>query len=172
MVRDWLSLCTADATKIIANNAWISGAVALLIMIFELVYGAHELTKYGMTLLLLLIFIDWVSGFSAAKKDLIDTSSYGIEGLMRTSVLLTLPAIAHFVDLFFMTQGLASYFMIAALARHLTKSASANIIRVGWTKWIPAKALNSLVKWAANEIASKDARAQKRFDSIYKEDDE
>lgn len=156
-----------DVFKILTDNPAINSAVALLLTLFGLLYGPNDITRAGMTLVVLLIILDWITGLSAAKKDCIDTSSYGIDGLLRTIVLLLLPAIAHFMDLFFYTQGLVSYFMIAALARHLLKSVIANTYRAGWTQWVPTSALNKLLIWVSDEIAHKEARAKQRYDEIY-----
>lgn len=157
-----------DFVKIVNESPWLSTTIAVCVTGVGTLYGTAEVTRAGMTLLLLLVIIDWISGFSAASKDKIDTSSYGIEGIYRTVVLMLLPAVGHLLDDFFYTQGIIQYFMIAALARHLLKSCIANIYRVGWTQWIPADVLDKLSDWVQDEIAHKTARAQERFDKIYK----
>lgn len=172
-MKQFILSSVVDVSKIITDNPYLSGIAALLLAIFGAMYGDGEVTRAGMFLLVILIAIDWVSGFNAAKKDQIDTSSYGIEGLYRTMVLLLLPAVAHFIDIFFYTYGVVSYFMIAALARHLTKSFIANVHRVGWTQWVPTPTLEALLSWVEDEIAHKDARARRRFEQIHgKEGDE
>lgn len=163
-----LTTLFGDFTKILAESPVLSAAAALLLTTFSMLYGGHEVTRAGMMLLFLLIVIDWITGFSAAKKDQIDTSSYGIEGLYRSMVLLLLPAMAHFIDVFFYTYGVVSYFMIAALARHLLKSSVANVYRVGWTQWIPTPTLETIINWVADEIAHKETRAKERYDHIHK----
>lgn len=172
-MKYWIVLTTqVGLPRIVTDNPIASSIIAICMVLFSSLYGPSEMTRAGMALLILLIVIDWVAGFSAAKKDQIDTSSYGIEGLFRTMILLLLPAVAHFIDIFFYTQGFASYFMIAALARHLLKSVVANIYRVGWTKWIPVAALDRLSNWASDEIKYKDARAKQRYEDIYGKDGE
>lgn len=126
--------------------------------VFSFLYGAEQVAIYMISLFILLLVMDWISGSSAAKRDGIQASSYGINGLFRTAVILFIPAVGHLVDMIFNLPNLAFSFLLLATSVNILKSLTANVVRAGWDVWIPVKAL----EWVADEIEHKTARAQKR----------
>lgn len=165
-MKAWTLAMAADVGKVISANPFVAAIVGTFLYIFGLLYGRGPVIQAGMTVLCFLVVIDWITGTSAAKKDNIDTSSYGIEGMRRTVVLMMVPAAAHFLDLFLLTQGFATFFTIAALARNILRSIVANLHRTGWSRWIPTELLETLVDWVSSEIEHKEARAQRRRDEL------
>lgn len=170
-MKPWILATVHDLGKLVADNPIVSSIVAALLYIFGLLYGTGEIIRAGMAVLVVLISIDWIVGTSAAKKDGIDTSHYGIEGVRRTMVLFLLPVAAHFFDLFLYTQGFLSFFTIAALARSIMKSIIANLHRTGWSQWIPVSLLEYLVEWVSSELAAKEQRARERRAAIHQNDE-
>lgn len=162
----WLLANAVDIGKKMVENPIVSTLYTIGLAILGILYGEGEIVKAGITVILLQIVIDWIVGTSAAKKDNIDTSQYGIEGIKRSIVILMIPAIAHFLDTFLYTHGLAVYFAMAALMRSITKSIIANLYRTGWTAWIPISLLDALVNWVQDEIVQKETRANNRREEI------
>lgn len=158
---------SADAIKVITGNPIIATVSALCLAFFEFMYGVGSWVRDGMLLVALLLVADWMSGVSAAKKDGIDTSHYGLVGLTRTALLLILPAIAHILDRLLDTGSLFTYFMIAAMSRNIIKSVIANIHRAGWDRWVPVNVLDMALNWVGAELAHKEQRATERKQHLY-----
>ncbi len=166
-MKPFILATISDFGKMVTDNPVVSSIVAGLLWFFGVLYGNGEIVKAGMAVLGILVIIDWISGTSAAKKDGTDTSQYGIEGIKRTVVLLMIPALTKFLDIFLYTQGFLTYFAIAALARSVTKSVIANMHRTGWSQWIPISLLEYLIDWVSSELAAKEQRAKERQEAIY-----
>lgn len=165
-MNSWVLATTVDVGKKMLENPVVSGISASILFFVSSLYGEGEIVRAGMTLIFFQLAIDWITGTSAAKRDNIDTSQYGIEGIKRSLVVLLIPACAHLIDTFMYLGGLAVYFAIAALARSITKSIIANLYRTGWTTWIPVDLLDLLVNWVEDEIIQKNTRSARRREEI------
>lgn len=165
-MNQWVLATTIDIGKKMMENPIVSGVVASFLFFVSGIYGEGEIVRAGMTVIVILIIMDWITGTSAAKKSGTDTSQYGIEGMKRSIVVLLIPALAHFLDGFLYTQGLAVYFTIAALARSITRSIIANLYRANWTQWIPVDLMDTLINWVEDEILQKEARSKKRQEEM------
>lgn len=139
-----------------------AAAGGFLIPIFEFMYGSGPTVITGMSALLFLITLDWLSGWSASRKDDSYASHYGINGVIRTFFMLLLPAGGHQLDVYL---GLPSFIfglLTFGLIFHTLKSMIANSIRAGWGDWLPIGVLERIVDWVQSEIDSKLDRALKR----------
>ncbi|MFY0147709.1 phage holin family protein [Bacillus cytotoxicus] len=105
-----------------------------------------------------IIVLDWITGSKASKIDGTYSSQYGIEGITRTVVLLSLPALAHLFDIALKLPDFFFFMVIGGLSYHIFNSFAANCARIGWEKWIPAWLLESV----ASEIEAKIRRADSR----------
>jgi phage-related holin len=144
-----LSLKTGFASALIGGGA----------AVFEYFYGGENSFVF-MLLLVLVIAFDWSGGIAASKKDGSYSSAYGIQGVMRTVVILALPAFGHLFDVAFKTPLNMVFFMIwGGILYHTLQSMTANFIRAGWDKWVPTWAF----EWVANEIEAKINRSQFRL---------
>jgi len=144
------------ATSQNAAAAAISGVFAYWVEVF---YGAGSFKKVGIAILLMLIFMDWVSGIAAAKKDKTYNSQYGINiGTLRTLFVLCLPALGNMLDSWMETQGVIFLAITGGLIYHYWQSATANAYRAGWEKWIPKK----VIKFVESEIEAKNERANNK----------
>lgn len=106
----------------------------------------------------LVIIMDWIAGIAASRKDGTYTSEYGIEGILRTIVILMLPAAANLLDGILQTPGLLFYVVIFGLIYHIFQSLTANLVRAKWDRWIPSK----MVEHVTSEIRAKTIRAESR----------
>lgn len=104
------------------------------------------------------IGLDWVGAIAAATKDKSYSSQYGIIGVLRTAVILALPAFGKLLDSALNTQGFFFYMLAVGLLYHTIVSMTANFTRAGWDKWIPLWALNIIT----SELEAKVKRAQNR----------
>lgn len=114
------------------------------------------------TLLFLIIIADWITGTVASHKDGTYASEYGIEGILRTLVILMIPSIAHFLDNILNTPGFLFYGVIFGLMYHILQSMTANVVRAKWDRWIPRYVLNLV----SSEVKAKENRAKKRKEII------
>ncbi|MFC4768749.1 phage holin family protein [Effusibacillus consociatus] len=136
--------------------ALIGGGLGGLI---EVLYGPNHLLM--ILILAGAIGFDWLSGTRAAKKDGTYSSEYGIDGVIRTIVMLFLPAFANLLDKAFQTPGVIFYGITLALIYHTWQSFAANSIRAGWGKWIP----EFIFKSVESELQAKMNRAMQRHQS-------
>lgn len=141
--------------------AW-SGMGAVLLPVFEFMYGAGETVVAALIALAFFILMDWLSGSRAAKKDNSYASKYGIDGIFRTFFMLLLPAGGHFLDDLFKLPGVFFGLLIAGLLYHIIQSMTANAVRAGWADWLPIKALELITKWVGSELEKKIQRAVDR----------
>jgi toxin secretion/phage lysis holin len=123
----------------------------------DLFYGNGRLLP--ILLLIIVIFIDWITGVAAAHKDRTYSSDYGLrKGLPRTLFLLALPIVANLMDTMISSPGLFFYAITLGMIYHTWQSLTANALRAGWGKWIPTSVF-SLIE---SELKAKTERAQKR----------
>jgi len=143
----------------------ISGFIgAALATSFTTLYGAGEIAIYGMSLYVMIIALDWLSGYSASKKDGSYSSEYGIQGAYRTTFMLLFPALGNLADQLLSTPNIAFGFIVLSFTHHVWKSMTANVYRAGWGVWIPVWVLERV----SDEIEHKKARAQKRIEERQK----
>lgn len=165
-MKTWVLATSIDVGRKLMENPVTSTIGAVILYAISTLYGSSDIVRAGITVIFFQIVIDWIVGTSASKKDNIDTSQYGIEGIKRSIVILLLPALANFLDTFLFTQGLIVYFTLAGLSRSIMKSIIANLYRTGWTAWIPVTMLDKMVNWVKDEIVQKETRANNRRKEI------
>lgn len=161
---NWVIAQSINVGKQVLEHPMISSIGAAGMMIFQLGFGAVQAILIAYLLYVFLIGLDWLTGTTAAKKDGIDTSAYGIDGVKRTIFLLCLPVAARLLDLIMHTEVIVTGVVIAILARSIARSVIANTKRAGWDKWLPLWAIN----WVSDELDHKDARAKQRLEEIMK----
>lgn len=161
-MNHWILTQTSTVGKQILDNPFISLIGAISLWIFQHGFGANKTVLVAFLLYLLLICLDWLTGTTAAKKDGIDTSEYGIEGGKRTVFLVLLIVIARLIDFIMHTKVIVTGVVIATLARSIARSVIANTKRCGWDKWMA----DWLVDWVQDEIDRKEARAKQRLEEV------
>ncbi|MFJ7662952.1 phage holin family protein [Lysinibacillus sp. NPDC097162] len=161
---NWIMAQSINLGKQILEQPFVSSLGAICMMIFQLGFGAVPTILIAYLLYVTLIALDWLTGTSAAKKDGIDTSAYGIDGVKRTVFLLCLPVLARLIDLIMHSEVIVTGVVIAILARSIARSVIANTKRAGWNTWLPTWA----IEWVSAELDHKDARAKQRLEEITK----
>ena len=145
-----------EMTEIISTGKVYAGTVGGLIGgMMTYAYGDGGAT--AIKLFIVLIAMDWMSGIAAAKKDGSYSSQYGITGIYRTVFLLLFPAAGYYLDVLMSTPNVLFYFIVSGLAFHIANSVAANVVRAGWSKWVPKK----LMKFVESEIEAKNKRSLK-----------
>jgi phage-related holin len=140
--------------------ASIVGAIA--VPVFEFLYGEADAVSAVMAALLFFVFMDWLSGVRAAKKDNTYASKYGIDGIFRTFFMLLLPAGGHLLDGIFGFSGAIFGALAVGTLYHVLQSMTANSIRAGWGDWLPLTVLEVVLKWVGSELEKKIKRAASR----------
>lgn len=163
-MNNWVLMQSANVAKQVIEHPFISSLGAFGMLFFQYGFGAVKAVLVAFILYVILIGLDWLTGTSAAKKDGIDTSSYGIEGVKRTIFLLMLPVIARLIDIIMNTEVIVTGIVIAILARSIARSVIANTKRAGWDDKLPAW----MIDWVSAELDHKDARAKQRLEEITK----
>lgn len=135
----------------------ISGGLGTLI---NLLYGKANLIWVG--IYCWIIMLDWITGSKASKLDGTYSSQYGIEGITRTVVLLSLPALAHLFDIALKLPDFFFFMVVGGLSYHIFNSFAANCARIGWERWIPAWLLESVASEIQAKIQRSDARKEKQ----------
>ncbi|KEO81483.1 phage holin family protein [Tumebacillus flagellatus] len=138
------------------DTAAFAAVGAIVGSVVDKLYGPDRLTLF--LILVGAVVYDWFSGTSAAKKDKTYSSEYGIEGVKRTLVVLSLPAFANLLDKAFSTPGVLFYGVWLALLYHTWQSFTANSARAGWGKYIPPVVLNLV----GSELLAKTNRSSAR----------
>ncbi len=138
----------------------VAGVVAVFAPLITFLYGSQG--TVGLTLLLVIIIMDWITGIAAAKKKGIYTSEYGIQGVFRSIVVLMIPSAAHLIDVMFEMPNSIFYSSIAALAYHNGKSVTANAVIAEWDRWIPTYLIDKVL----SEIKNKKVRADYRRNEL------
>jgi len=141
---------------------------AIVVPVFEFMYGAGEAVAKAMIVLAFFIAMDWISGSSAAKKDKSYASKYGIDGIKRTFFMILLPAGGHGIDMIFGLPGILFGMFVAGLLYHTLKSMLANCIRAGWGDWLPINILELAINWVGSELDNKIKRAADRGGKVAK----
>jgi len=148
----------------VSKETTIWGAIGGVVLpVIEVLYGKGDVVFYAVMLLFLFITFDWLSGTSASKKDDSYGSSYGIDGMKRTLIMLFFPVGGHLIDLIFNLPGIGFGIFAGGLFYHLSQSLTANIIRAGWADWFPVWLLEWLTKMVKSEIDKKIQRATDRI---------
>lgn len=121
------------------------------------IYGG-KMNPLFIGILFMAIAFDWAGAIAASKKDGSYASQYGIQGVLRTGVMLLLPAWGTLLD---KALGTSFFFFLltGGLLFHTLISMTANFKRAGWDKWIPTWALD----WIASEIEAKIRRSESRL---------
>ena len=150
-VKEYINLLVANP---IAGGL---GATALGIINF--MYGS------GITLTAICIFagmvvLDWISGRAASKRDGSLASEYGINGAYRIAFTMGILFLAYRVDVALNLPYITFGYFIVNFGEPMWRSLTANVHRAGWNVWIPESVLNRV----ADEIAHKNARANKRLE--------
>lgn len=140
------------------RNGFFGAFGGIVGKILSEIYGGKVLYWFMLSLIIAIV-IDWITGSKASKKDGSYASAYGIQGIIRTGVMLSFLILAMALDKGFGTKNIILSVFWAGLLYHTLISASANIKRIGWDKWIPTWALD----WIASEIEAKAKRAQSRI---------
>jgi phage-related holin len=145
-----------------SQKIWAAVAGALFTPLFENLYGSSETVRAIMAAIAFFIFMDWMSGTRASKKDKTYASKYGIDGIFRTFFILLLPAGGHLLDMASRLPGIFFGLLSFGVLYHVIQSMTANTIRAGWVDWVPINILEKIIQWVGSEIDSKVSRAEKR----------
>ncbi|WP_438497190.1 phage holin family protein [Paenibacillus sp. IHBB 3054] len=135
---------------------------AVLVPVFDFMYGEADAVVTIMAALLFFVVMDWLSGIRAAKKDNTYASKYGIDGIFRTFFMLLLPAGGHLLDMVFGLPGAIFGALAIGTLYHVLQSMTANAIRAGWGDWLPLSVMDWIIKWAGSELDKKIKRAASR----------
>jgi phage-related holin len=123
-------------------------------------YGGAWNVACMLALVLATVF-DWVSGIQASKKDNTYSSAYGLQGLTRTLVVISLPAFASILDRLFLLPNILFFMFWGGILVHTLTSFTANSVRAGWDRWIP----NWAIEAVKSEINAKINRSKERLPS-------
>jgi phage-related holin len=155
-----------------SQKIWAAVAGALFTPLFENLYGSSETVRAIMAAIAFFIFMDWMSGTRASKKDKTYASKYGIDGVFRTFFILLLPAGGHLLDMASRLPGIFFGLLSFGVLYHVIQSMTANTIRAGWVDWVPINILEKIIQWVGSEIDSKVSRAEKRKEERVIKNDE
>lgn len=147
------------------DNMVVILAGAALSPVLNALYGERGTDM--MIIVLAVLLLDLIVGTLAAKKEKIETSEHGLKGLIRIAVISFLPVIAHRADLFVGFGDFMFFGISMGILYHTLKSFGANVVRVGWDKYIPLWALDVIIGFLETEIQSKMARSQAQFEKLY-----
>lgn len=146
------------------DNALVVVIGATLSPILSALYG--EKGTQLMILVFGIMILDLVVGTLAAKKEKIETSEYGLKGLIRIAVISCLPIFGHQADQFIGAGNVMFYALAVGIAYHTLKSFGANLVRIGWDKFLPMWMLDLVLSFLETEIQSKKARSQAQFQRL------
>jgi toxin secretion/phage lysis holin len=138
------------------SNGTAVGVGIMLAPYIDFFYGADRQRIFYA--LIIVIFLDWLSGIRASIKDKTYSSEYGINGVFRTLFILFFPALANLLDQAMNTPGFLFYGVSFGLIYHTWDSVTANSIRAGWGKYIP----KSVIDFVSSELEAKSKRAMKK----------
>jgi phage-related holin len=140
-----------------ARTGFASVASGVFGTLMHQIYGG-KMNPVFILILFMAIAFDWTGAIAASKKDGSYASQYGIQGVLRTGVMLLLPAWGTLLD---KALGTSFFFFLltGGLLFHTLISMTANFKRAGWDKWIPTWALD----WIASEIEAKIRRSESRL---------
>lgn len=139
-----------------SQNITIYGISSAVGVGLDFMYGENH--AQVMMLLIILIVMDWLSGIACSIKHQTYQSQWGIQGILRTVMILMFPSAAAMLDSMIGTPGFIFYAMTTGLMYHTLNSIIANIARAGWEKWIPSQ----ILKMLATEIEAKNKRYERQ----------
>ncbi|MGE6895719.1 phage holin family protein [Priestia flexa] len=139
-------------------------------IVLNALYGNSQVNMYIALLLILVVAFDWLGAIGAALKDGSYSSDYGIRGVVRTTVIFTLPLVGRLMDTIVGTPVVIAdvpisgfyLFISSGLIYHSWMSMTANFARAGYDKWIP----EWMLKAVASEINAKITRSEGRKEAI------
>lgn len=139
-------------------------------VVLNALYGNSQVNMYVALLLLIVVAFDWLGAIGASLKDNSYASDYGIRGVVRTTVILTLPLVGRLMDTIVGTPVVIAdvpisgfyLFISSGLIYHSWMSMTANFARAGYDKWIP----EWMLKAVASEINAKITRSEGRKEAI------
>lgn len=143
------------------DNMLVIAAGAALSPLLTALYGERGTDM--MILVMGVLILDLVTGTLAAKKEQIETSEYGLKGIIRIGVISVIPALAHRADLMVGMGNMMFYALTVGIMYHTLKSFGANSVRLGWDKFIPLPVVDYIVGLLETELRSKMARSQEQF---------
>lgn len=162
MHNNMLLQSTAAVGKELLQHPILATLTAIGMLIFQYGFGSSKVVLITFILFVILLVMDWLSGTSAAKKDGIDASRYGIDGAKNLAIVVTLPVIGRLIDIMMGTEVIVMGVIVGVLARSVARSVIANVKRAGWNIHIP----DTILKWVEDELLQKDARAVERLKNI------
>lgn len=149
------------------TNVWAIFLTACIVPFVQFFYGTHSIVVPLFTVFTILIVLDWLAGWTVAKRTNTYASTYGVSGAIRTVFLYVALSLGHQVDVLFgldtpITLGL----VFATIAIPTAESVIANMVIIGWdrhvkTEWISG-ILSVASKLVESEIEYKKARIVKR----------
>ncbi|QHT61687.1 phage holin family protein [Paenibacillus lycopersici] len=148
------------AFDVTTSKAVVAAIGACLGPWIEALYGTGRIAP--ISVLLVAILLDWITGIAASHKDKTYSSEYGRRGVYRTLYLLVFPVLANGLDRMLETPGLLFYGITFALIYHTWQSLTANAERAGWGAIIPGWAS----KMVESELQAKIQRADDRRQGV------
>lgn len=146
------------------DNMVVILAGAALSPILTALYGERGTDM--MIIVVAVLLLDLIVGTLAAKKEKIETSEHGLKGLIRIAVISFLPVVAHRADLFVGFGDFMFFGISLGILYHTLKSFGANVVRVGWDKYIPLDMLDIIIGFLETELQSKAARSKAQFEKL------
>lgn len=146
------------------DNMIVILAGAALSPLLTALYGERGTDM--MIIVIAVLILDLIVGTLAAKKEKIETSEHGLKGLIRISVISFLPVIGHRGDLFVGYGDFMFYALSVGILYHTLKSFGANVVRVGWDKYIPLTVFDVIIGFLETELQSKAARSKAQFEKL------
>ena len=139
------------------TNVWAIFLTACIVPFVQFFYGTHSIVVPLFTVFTILIVLDWLAGWTVAKRTNTYASTYGVSGAIRTVFLYVALSLGHQVDVLF---GLDTPITLGLV------SVIANMVIIGWdrhvkTEWISG-ILSVASKLVESEIEYKKARIVKR----------
>lgn len=136
----------------------VTVAGAFIVPAFQFFYGEGNVRFIIMTLMCLVIALDWIAGIRASKRDDTYASEYGIDGIYRTVFILFLPAVGNLLDTISNLPGVVFGLISFGIIYHVLQSMIANTVRAGWDRWVPQR----VIELVSSEIENKIARSMER----------
>lgn len=160
---------TEVAQQQVENIMKTDNAVVLLIggalsPILSALYG--EKGTQMMILVFGLMILDLVVGTLAAKKEKIETSEYGLKGLIRIGVISCVPICGHIADQYIGVGNVMFFALALGILYHTLKSFGANLVRVGWDRFLPMWMFDLVIRFLETEIQSKKVRSMEQFQRL------
>lgn len=149
-----------NSLSLLMQHPVIGSFGAVFGAIFSTLFGNSQIAYVGMAIFMAIIILDWISGYRASKIDGSYASEYGVDGAFRTVFILLFPVVSHQADKLMDSPNILFGFCLLAFGSHIWKSATANVVRCGWERWVPVWALEII----SDELEHKIARSKKRLE--------